>query len=349
VQAIYNVPGGNYKSQLRAPRGSPNDGRPDNPVIEYRCFRNTDPPGLVEAWNEALTGRGAVRLRNSSPLERHAFSKVFFDPSGLILAREQNRCLGFVHAGFGARADGGALDPETGVTCLLAVRPSHRGKGIGTELLRRSEAYLRGRGARRLFAGQAPLLNPFYFGLYGGSNLPGFLASDTAAEPFFTKRGYKVCRSVRVFHRRLSLPVKVFDPRFAAHRQRFELLEDVVSRLGTWWQYNLFNGSEPRVFSLLDKTTNAWAAQATLCEMEGFGERWNQGAVGVLHWLVNPTLQRQGLGRFLLANVLRKAQEDMFNVVEIQVPDEIDAAWRLCMSLGFELVDVGKVYERVEQ
>jgi ribosomal protein S18 acetylase RimI-like enzyme len=316
-------------------------------VIHYRSFRNTDPPGLVEVWNDALTGRGAVRLRNASPLERSAFSKGFFDPSGLIVAEEEGRCIGFVHAGFGSAADGAQLDLHSGVTCVLAVRRSHRRQGIGLELLRRSEEYLRGRGAEQIYAGPMPPLNPFYFGLYGGSNLPGFLASDVDAEPFLSKRGYKVCRTVRVLQRRLSLPVKIFDARFVAHRQRFELVEDAASRLGSWWHYNLFNGSEPRVFSLLDKTNNRYAAQATLCDMDGFSSRWNQAAIGVLHWFVDPGLRRQGLGRFLLAHVLRKAQDEMLDVVEIQVPNENDAAWRLCMGLGFEQVDLGKMYQRI--
>jgi ribosomal protein S18 acetylase RimI-like enzyme len=317
-------------------------------VIEYRRFRNTDPPGLAEVWNDALTERGAVRLRNSSPLERYTFSKLFFDASGIIVAHEGGQTVGFVHAGLGATADGSALDPHAGVTCMLAVRSSHSGRGIGTELLKRSEEYLRGLGCTRLYAGPLAPLNPFYFGLYGGSDLPGFLASDSKADAFFSKRGYTVCRTVKVLQRRLSVPVKIFDARLVGHRQRFELLEDAASRLGSWWQYNLFNGSEPRVFSLLDKTTDDYAAQATLCEMEGFSYRWNQAALGVLDWYVKPPLKRQGLGRFLLAQILRKAQDEMFDVVELQIPSDNEPAWKLCLGLGFEQVDVGRMYERKE-
>ena len=57
----------------------------------------------------------------------------------------------------------------------------------------------------RLYAGAMFPLNPFYLGLYGGSELPGFLATDAAAEVFFTKRGYQVCRTTRVLQRRLSV------------------------------------------------------------------------------------------------------------------------------------------------
>jgi ribosomal protein S18 acetylase RimI-like enzyme len=315
-------------------------------VIQYRRFRNSDPPGLVEVWNDALTGRGGARLRNSSPLERYTFSKLFFDPEGLILAEEEGRCLGFVHAGFGANADGSALDYQSGVTCLLAVRLSHRRRGIGGELLRRSEDYLRGRGAQWLFAGPLAPLNPFYFGLYGGSELPGFLASDQAAESFFTRHGYQPGRTVRVFQRRLSVPLKVFDARFVAYRQSFELCEDAASRLGPWWQYCQFNGAEPRVFSLLDRTTHQYVAQATLWEMEGFSYRWNLPAIGLLDWQVRPELRKQGVGKFLLAQLLRKAQEELLEVMELQVPSDNPAAIKVCLAVGFEQVDLGRQYQR---
>jgi len=316
-------------------------------VTQYRRFRNTDPPGLVDVWNDALTGRGAVRLRTSSPLERFTCSKLFFDPDGLIIAEDDGRTVGFVHAGFGSNATGDALDMQAGVTCMIAVSPPYRGRGIGSELLRRSEAYLRDHGAQRLYAGPLAPLNPFYFGLYGGSELPGFLASDALAEPFFTHRGYQVCRTVRVLQRRLSVPVKVFDPRFIVCRQRFELCEDAASQFATWWQYNLFNGAEPRVFSLLDKTTSEYAAQATLWEMEGFSLRWNQPAVGVVDWLVRPDLRRQGVGKFLLTQLMRKAQEELLEVMELQVAYENEAAFKLCRGLGFEQVDLGLMYELV--
>src|SRR6266446_2941968 len=41
-------------------------------VVSYRQFRNTDPPLLVYAWNEALNERGAVRRKTSSALDRQA-------------------------------------------------------------------------------------------------------------------------------------------------------------------------------------------------------------------------------------------------------------------------------------
>jgi ribosomal protein S18 acetylase RimI-like enzyme len=315
-------------------------------VIEYRAFRNTDPPALVNVWNDALTGRGSVRLRNSSPLERWVFSKLYFDPAGLIVAVADGRLVGFVHAGLGVNAAGTALDPQTGVTCLLAVHPNFRRQGIGSELLRRSEEYLRARGAQRLYAGSLAPWNPFYFGVYGGSDVPGILASDPEAEAFLVKRGYTPGRAVRVVHRRVDLPVKGFDARFPALRQRYELMEDFASRLGSWWQYCQFNGTEPRVFLLADRANGERVAQAIVWDMEGFSHRWNVPALGVLDWQVRPELQRQGLGKFFLAQLIRKAQEELAEVMELQVPADNAPAWKVCQALGYQQVDVGRTYER---
>jgi ribosomal protein S18 acetylase RimI-like enzyme len=315
-------------------------------VIEYRGFRNTDPPTLVEIWNEAFSGRGAVRLRHSTPLEHHVFAKPYFDPAGLILAVEDNVGIGFVHAGFSANQTETGLSTAAGVTCILGVRPSRRGQGIGSELLRRSEDYLRGRGAVTLYAGPVRPTDPFYLGLYGGSEAAGFLASDPAAEPFFTQRDYRVCRSSLVFQRRLERPVNVVDGRFPAHRARFDLRILPRKGAGTWWQEATLGLVEPFEFRLEEKPTGKVAAQAAVWEMEGFSWRWNQPSVGLTDLVVSPELRRQGVGKFLLTLVLRYLQEQFFGIVELHVPQENEAAVKLVRSTGFEQVDIGQLFVR---
>src|SRR5262249_49574697 len=154
----------------------------------YRAFHNDDPPRLVEIWSETFTGRSAVSLRNPTPLEHYVFAKPYFDPAGLIIAEEEGVRLGFAHAAFGPTADGKALNPQLGIVAMLAVRPAHRRRGIGTALLRHSEQYLTARGATHILAGSMRPLNPFYFALYGGCDSPGILASDKLAISFLGKR-----------------------------------------------------------------------------------------------------------------------------------------------------------------
>jgi ribosomal protein S18 acetylase RimI-like enzyme len=315
-------------------------------VAQYRCFRNTDPPKLVEVWNESLTGRGSIRLRHSTPLEHYVFAKPYFDPAGLILAEEDGTCLGFVHAGFGANETESAPAPVTGVTCLLGVRPSHRNRGIGSELLNRSEAYLRGRGARALFAGPTRPCNPFYLGLYGGSDQPGFLLSDSAAEPFFTHRGYGPHQTTLVFQRRLDRPVNVVDGRFHGLRTRYDLRFGPRKDVGSWWQEASLGLIEPFDFVLVDRLTDRVSARASVWEMEGFSWRWNQPSCGITEVLIPPELRRHGLAKFLVTNVLRYLQEQFFSTVEVQARTENEAAIKLFQGLGFEQVDTGRSYRR---
>jgi ribosomal protein S18 acetylase RimI-like enzyme len=315
-------------------------------VLSYRTFRNTDPPLLVQVWNDSLTGRGAVQLMGTSPLEYQVFSKPYFDPAGLILAEDEGKVVGFAHAGLCPNEQESGLSPMTGVICVVAVRPSHRRQGIGTELVRRCEQYLLDRGGQLMFAGPRYPHNPFYFGLYGGSGLPGFLISDTLAEPFFQHLGYTACGTTLVFHRGLQDSMKLIDPRFMEFRQRFEIHAGAARARATWWQNAVLGMIEPMEFFLHDKSANVYVAEAMLGDMEGFSWRWNQPAIGINSFEVEAKHRRQGLGKFFLAQLLRYFQDQCFLVAEVQLDESNAPAIEMCQAVGFDQVDVGKVYRR---
>lgn len=315
-------------------------------MVHYRTFRNNDPPGLVEVWNEVFTGRGAVYLRSPAFLERFIFSKPYFDPAGLIVAEDENRCVGFAHGGFGPNKTESAIAYTSGVTCVIGVRPSHRRKGVGSELLQRCEAYLRGRGARTLHAGPMAPLNPFYFGLYGGSDLPGFLASDEAAAPFLEYHGYTPCDTSLVLQRRLDQPVNVTDGRFSGLRRKYTVR--VLPRVGagTWWQECAYASLDSLEFRVEETTANRLVARAEVWEMEGFAWRWGVPSSGMLSIQVREDARRQGLGKFLMVHILRYLQEQYFGLLEIQVKERNQAAVKLFQALGFEQVDFGRMFRR---
>ncbi len=314
-------------------------------VVTFHRFRNTDPPHLVQVWNESFTGRGAVTIRNSSLLEQVVFCKPYFDPAGLIVAEEDGRCVGFAHAGFGAQADGAGLAAGAGVICVLGVRPEFRRRGIGTELLRLSEAYLRERGARTIYAGPHPGQNPFYLGLYGGSYAPGFLQSDPLAAPFFLDHGYRPSGEYLALQRKVAEPLAGADPRFAALRDQYDVHAGSPRSMG-WWQECVFNLIEPLDFFLEDKQTHQSVAGARVWEMEGFGWRWGAAAVGIAQLRVEEDVRGRGLGKYLLGLVLRTLQEQFFDVVEIQVEKSNAAGLALCRSFGFAPVDTGQVFQK---
>lgn len=316
-------------------------------MVSYRPFRNDDPPGLADVWNEAFTGRGEVRLRHSSPLESFVLAKSYFDRAGLIVAVEDGVRIGFAHGGFGPNEAQTALCRANGVICAIGVRPSHRRRGIGSELLRRCESYLTDRGAQTVYAGPLAPFNPFYFGLYGGSDLPGFLASDPDAEPFFKHHGYQIHSGTRVFHRPLGEPVVIADGRFPALRKRFEVRIVAKTGVETWWQECVQGPVETVEFLLEDKNTAEVVARTVVWEMDGFSWRWNQPCVGILAVRVREDLRRQGLAKFLLAQLLRYLQEQFFGLAEVQALDSNQAAISLYLSLGFQQVDTGVQYRKV--
>jgi ribosomal protein S18 acetylase RimI-like enzyme len=311
-----------------------------------RHFRNDDPPKLAAIWNEAFTGRGTYPLRSSAPLERHVFSKPYFDPAGLIVAEDDGLPIGFVHAGFGPNAAESAIDPARGVICLIAVQSSHRGRGVGTELLRSAEQYLSARGTRTIVAGPRWPQCPFYFGLYGGSNMPGFLGSDPATGAFLEGQGYKLAETNVVLQRRLDHPIPSADPRFSTIRKRYDVRLLPQMSIGTWWQECVYGLLEPVEFRLEEKSSTMPAARALLWEMEGYSWRWGHPSVGLLSVQVRSEMRRQGLAKYLIGQILRKLQEEYFGVVEAQAPEQDATAIALFRSLGFEQVDVGRVYQK---
>lgn len=317
-------------------------------MIHYRTFRNADPPAVVRVWNESFTGRGATLLRGNTLIEFFLFAKPYFDPEGLILALADDTPVGFALSGFGPTADGTALDTGVGILCLLGVTPRLRRQGIGSELLKRSEDYLRRRGARQLLAGPLSPRNPFTFAIYGGSQSPGFLDSDTLARPFLEKHGYRPEAAVTVLHRKLGRALGAPDGRFAPLRQQYTVQAGAL-RAQSWWQECVRGPIDPVEFRLVDQGRGSAAGRAVLWEMETYRPRWDDHPVGILDLEVAPEHRRRGLGKFLLSQILRHLQEQFFTLVEVQVAEGNAAALGLVRQLGFEPVDTGRGFVRAPE
>jgi ribosomal protein S18 acetylase RimI-like enzyme len=316
--------------------------------MRYRHFRNADPPAVAHLWNEALTHRGAVELRSHTPLDNAVFNKPYFDPRGFLVAEDDaGKMIGFAHAGFGPNEESSALDFSLGIVCAVIVRPDHRRKKVGAELLRRCESYLHDGGAKTIVAGPTRPNKPFYLGVYGGSNAPGFLKSDPDAEPFFLAHGYQVDRRVLVFDRRLDVALNIVDARFGPLKRKYEPQALPQARLGSWWRECVFGPLEPSEFRLDDKSTGQTAAKALFWEMTDYGWRWGAPPAGIIDVLVRNDLRRQGLGKFLLVQMLKHLQEQYFAVAEVQVPAEDETAAKLFRALGFVQVDEGVSYKKM--
>ena len=314
-------------------------------MIHYRTFNNFDPPIVADLWNACFSEPGAAVLRSPTLLEYFTFAKPYFDSQGLLLALADDRPVGFAHAGFGPNANSRGIDPSIGVLCTIGVLPAFRRQGIGSGLLARSEEYLRQRGAKSLFAGPLAPANPFSFALYGGSQSSGFLDSSPTARPFLVSRGYRSAETSLVLRCPLDRVPNVADGRFAALRQRYEVL--LSPRKGqSWYQEGVLGPIEIHDFQLRDKLTGKQVTRVCLWEMETFATRWNQHAVGILEIESVPEMRRQGLAKLLLAMLLRHLHEQFFTLAEAHVMEGSEPAMKLLKALGFVQSDTGRRFKR---
>ncbi len=250
----------------------------------------------------------------------------------MIIACDDGLPIGFCHAGFGPNEEQTALDYTNGVIAMIAVRIAQRRQHVGSELLRRSEEYLVRHGAKELFTGGIKPLNPFtYFGLYGGSNSPGFLESDPAMRVFFEGRGYKKAKRCLVMHRKLDQPLNVVDTRFSSLRRRLDIqaMPRGAGSAPGGRSACVEPGSEQFEYRLDEKATGLVVARALYWEMEGFGWRWNTPAAGIMDIQVRSDLRVKGSASNLIAQLLRYLQEQYFGVAEVQVGDDCDAAIKM--------------------
>ena len=146
--------------------------------MRFRPFRNSDPPLLAKIWSRQPPHRGYARDVTAELLDIYVFSKPYFDRNGLIVAEDNGEVIGFAHAGFGPDEEMGNFSTDLGVTCMVMADPNVDFETLGPQLLAESESYLKRSGTKVMYGGGMYPLNPFYLGLYGGSESPGVLESD---------------------------------------------------------------------------------------------------------------------------------------------------------------------------
>ncbi len=60
-------------------------------MIEYRHYRNSDPPQILTLWNQSGLARGGATGIPHDLLDQLLFAQPYFDRRGLILACEDDR------------------------------------------------------------------------------------------------------------------------------------------------------------------------------------------------------------------------------------------------------------------
>jgi ribosomal protein S18 acetylase RimI-like enzyme len=314
-------------------------------MIDFRCFRNDDPPRLADIWRAADLGPCGFQPMTSAWLEACVFSKPYFDREGLIVALDGGRAVGFAHAGFGPNADRSAIDTAIGTTMLVAVVPHEQAAVIGAGLLARCEDYLHGRGAHTIMGGGSPRLGGFYLGLYGGSDLPGILDSSPAMQDVFRRAGYAVAERIAVLRR----PLAGFRPpvnrlQLAIRRTTTLRVIDEPARRD-WWEAATTTGIALRRYELRNDA-EVLLGSGTFWDMQPLANAWGVPAAGLMRVDIEGERRRQGLANYLVAEALHDLAQEGVTLAEAHVSDANVAALKLFEKIGFQAAGYGTLFRK---
>jgi GNAT superfamily N-acetyltransferase len=313
-------------------------------LIEFRTFRNDDPPKILRLWQTCELGRGAAVDFNCDALDYVVFSQPYFDRAGLIVATEGDEVVGYVHAGFGANEPETAISTDRGVICAVMVRPEFRRQGIGRQLVRKAEEYLLQRGVREIYAGEHGRLTPFYLGLYGASESVGFLESDAAVHPFLKAVGYLPAARYLVFRRDITQKNEPFDARVIGLRKKvqFGLIDHPIQ--AKWWWMTRIGRFDSLSFVELPVSTPDVLAQVTCWSMDFQSVGWRQRTVGLHELFVPEPHRRKAHAKTLLLEVFRRMRDELIAQIDFACVDDYGPGLALARKLGFEELDAGVVY-----
>ncbi len=316
-------------------------------MIRFRPYRNGDTPALVALWNRALEGVQAVRPLSVYEFDALVMGKQGFDRHGLILAEDwAGHLLGFVHAGFGPVDPTGqshALDFALGTVAMLVVEPGRDDPELERGLFLEAERYLRAAGARVLYCGGLAPLNPFYWGLYGGSEYAGVLSAHTAFTAAAERAGYEPVAESVLFEARLADP-EPRDPRLILARRigRVDVEEDALPQ--GWWDALAIGAFRPTRLTVVDRATARPLAQAWTWDIAAGCTGDGLARTGLYRLEVEPAHRRKGFGRLLVVEAMKFARGQLADCFCVQTASTNAPALALYRSLGFHQVETAHCY-----
>ncbi len=319
-------------------------------MTHFRPFRNTDTAALAALWNRGILGSSVARPLSVHEFEARVVGGPLFEAAGLIVAVRDGKAVGFAHAGFGPEAEDLGPRPRPlrlsyamGTVAMLVVEPGGDDAETEAGLLAEALRYLRRRGASVVYAGGQYPLNPFYWGIYGGSEWAGILGSHAPFLRTVTRAGFEPVSQTILLEADLSAP-ESRDPRgFLLRRQtRVEVVEDAA--LPTWWHALALGDFRPTTHRLVSKEDGVEYARAATWDMTWFGRRDGRARVGLIDMEVAPAHRRKGYGRQLVNEILRLARAQATAAVAVQTRSTNTPALALYQSLGFEPVETSTLF-----
>lgn len=307
-------------------------------MIDYRAFRNTDPPALCEIWGKQASCKAYYQTLTPAVLERVVLSRPLFDRHGMVVAEENGVPIGFAHAGFSRNSDGSEQDLSVGATCMLMISDPAR-RDVLRDLLLHSEQYLRERGARDLYGGGSLNVAPFYLGLHDGASVPGVLASDEVTLDVFSHRGYVEMGRKSILQRSLANFRPVVD------RQQMQLKRSIQVEClpdppaASWWEACTVGLTNRFAFTATRIKDETKLATATFWDMEPLASSWGIHARGLIQLELHGSQDSEATATFLLGSALRQLAADGITLAEAHIDSADDPLQPVFAKLGFEEVE----------
>jgi len=289
--------------------------------------------------------RGLMQPMSLDLLDRHVLSKPYFKRHGLIVAEDDGQVVGFAHAGPSSADGHSTADYACGVTCMVLTSPEAE-EGLRLQLLTACEEYLTSQGTVTLLGGAAFPADPYYHGLYGGSDVSGILQSDEKATAMYQAAGYSACRTWAVMQRDLSGFRPVIDRKQMQVRRKYSVAANLDPRNPHWWDACTWGMMQQTRFTLTPKCGGAVEGAAMLWDMEPLASSWGVHAMGVSSIEVAAASRRQGAATFLLGEILRQMQSAGVTLIETHVDQSNAPAMGLVQKLGFCEVDRSVQYQK---
>jgi ribosomal protein S18 acetylase RimI-like enzyme len=284
-----------------------------------------------------------VRPLRIHELDSHAFGRVNFDAAGLIIAEKDGQVVGFVHAGFGPDLPIDAARPldlnfEMGTIAMLLVDPKLDDREVVFGLIREAEHYLKERGAKVVYAGGLFPLNPFYWGIYGGSEGCGVLSGHQPFHSVLLERGYQQAATTILLEADLSVP-EPRDPRGVLIRRQTQVEFQDDAFPTHWWQCLALGEFELLNARLVSRSDGCPLAYAQAWDMSWFARADGNSRIGLISLEVAAQHRRKGYGRFLVSEIVRRARENHVSSVAVQTAATNAPALGLYRSLGFQQIE----------
>jgi hypothetical protein len=199
-----------------------------------------------------------------------------------------------------------------------------------------------------LYAGGIRPLNPFYLGFYGGSELPGVLASDVDRQTWFRAAGYAEIDRVSVLHCELGKFRAPVNRQQLLLKRSTDVAVDYDPAASPWWTACTIGVLDPVRFLLMDKLAPQCPpiAGASFWTMEPLSNTWGVRVAGLIDLETPESKRRHGNATCLLTEAFKQLTGQGFSLVEAQVMANNAPAQAFYKKLGFAEIDHGTVLRK---